>query len=88
MSGAELRYTGLDVHIMKGKTMSDNDKQRGKGFIDEAKGKAKQAWGAVSDDESTEAEGKWDETKGKGRQDFADAKETTEEKLGQKKKDQ
>lgn len=43
-------------------------RQQAEGYMDEAKGKAKQAWGDVTDDPDTHAEGQVDELKGKAKQ--------------------
>ncbi len=50
-------------------------KQKAEGMMDEAKGKAKQAWGDVADDASTHAKGKVDEAKGKAKQKVADVRD-------------
>ena len=57
--------------------MADDEKV--KGMTEEAKGRAKQAWGGVTGDESTQAEGKADELKGKARQKIADAQEALDD---------
>ncbi len=46
-----------------------------KGTLDEAKGKAKQAWGDLTDNEETRSEGQVDEIKGKGRQSLGNLKD-------------
>ncbi len=53
----------------------DNARTRGEGQIDEAKGKAKGAFGRATGDERTEGEGKLDEVKGNIKQGAADAKD-------------
>lgn len=55
---------------------------KNKGRFEEAKGKAKQAWGDLTDDEKAKTSGEADETKGKGRQKYSEAKEWVEEKTG------
>ena len=57
--------------------MADDDKV--KGMAEEAKGRAKQAWGGATGDDSTQAEGKVDELKGKARQKVADVKEALDD---------
>jgi uncharacterized protein YjbJ (UPF0337 family) len=54
---------------------------RMKGMADEAKGKAKQAWGDMTDDKETHAEGKRDEFKGEARQKMADVKDKAKDKI-------
>ncbi len=49
-------------------------KQKAEGLMDEAKGKAKQAWGDVTDNATTHAEGQVDEAKGKANQKIADVR--------------
>jgi uncharacterized protein YjbJ (UPF0337 family) len=44
------------------------------GMADEAKGKAKQAWGDLTDDQRAKAEGMADEAKGKAKQAWGDVK--------------
>lgn len=56
----------------------EDDKTQGK--FDEAKGKAKKAWGDMTDDEKAQASGEADETKGKAQQKYSEAKEWVEEK--------
>ncbi len=55
--------------------------QKAEGLMDEAKGKAKQAWGDVTDDASTHAKGKVDEAKGKAKQKVADARDAVRKKV-------
>jgi uncharacterized protein YjbJ (UPF0337 family) len=55
--------------------MSDTDQERGQAAVDQAKGKAKDAWGSLTGDASTEAEGKLDQLKGKAREGMADLKD-------------
>lgn len=45
------------------------------GMTDEAKGKAKQAWGDLTDDQRAKAEGMADEAKGKAKQAWGDVKD-------------
>lgn len=51
------------------------DQQRGEGMMDQAKGRAKDAWGSLTGDSSTEAEGKVDQIKGKAKETIADVKD-------------
>ncbi|MDX1420899.1 MAG: CsbD family protein [Rubricoccaceae bacterium] len=55
--------------------MDSPKKQKTEGAIDEAKGKAKQAWGDLTDDKSTHAEGQIDEAKGKAKQKIGEARD-------------
>lgn len=55
-----------------------DDKTKGK--FEEAKGKAKQAWGDLSDDDKSQVEGEAEEYKGKGRQKWDEAKGWVEDK--------
>ena len=41
------------------------NKDKVNGYVDTAKGKAKEQWGKLTDDTSTETEGKADQVKGK-----------------------
>lgn len=61
-----------------------DDKTKGK--WEEAKGKAKQAWGDVTDDEGAQVEGEAEEHKGKGRQKWGEAKDWVDEKTDDKDK--
>jgi uncharacterized protein YjbJ (UPF0337 family) len=54
-------------------------KDRAEGTIDEAKGKAKQAWGDLSDDDKMKAEGMLDEVKGKAEQVWGDIKDAADD---------
>lgn len=54
--------------------MTESSKDRISGMMDDAKGKAKEAWGKATDDDSAEAEGQLDQAKGKAKQGLADAK--------------
>lgn len=56
-------------------------RQKGEGMMDEAKGKAKQAWGDVTDDKSKHAEGQMDEMKGKAKQKVGEAREDVRKKI-------
>lgn len=55
--------------------------QKGEGMLDEAKGKAKQAWGDITDDNSTHAEGQVDEAKGKAKQKVGEARQNLRKKI-------
>lgn len=55
--------------------------QKAEGMLDEAKGKAKQAWGDLTDDTSTHVEGQIDEAKGEAKQKVADARENLRDKI-------
>ena len=55
--------------------------QKGEGLMDEAKGKAKQAWGDLTDDNSTHAEGQVDEAKGKAKQKIGEVRENLRRKI-------
>jgi len=59
-------------------TMSGRD-DKVKGTVEEAKGKAKQAWGDLTDNEETRAEGQTDEAKGKGRQSLGNLKDAADD---------
>jgi uncharacterized protein YjbJ (UPF0337 family) len=50
------------------------DRDRVEGSLEEAKGRAKQAWGDMTDDERAKAEGMVDEAKGKAEQFLGDVK--------------
>ena len=52
------------------------------GMADEAKGKAKQAWGDLTDDQRTKAEGMTDEAKGKAKQAWGDVKDAVGDVTG------
>ena len=62
----------------RGDWMSGRDDKL-KGTLDEAKGKAKQAWGDLTDNEETRAEGQTDEAKGKGRQSLGNLKDAADD---------
>jgi uncharacterized protein YjbJ (UPF0337 family) len=55
------------------------DRDRLEGTIDEAKGRAKQAWGGLTDDERMKAEGMADEVKGHVKQAWGDVKDKVDE---------
>lgn len=57
----------------------DNQRTRGEGMIDEAKGNIKQGIGGATGDDRTEAEGKLDEVKGNIKQGAADAKDKVDD---------
>lgn len=57
----------------------DPKKQQAKGMKDKAKGKAKEAAGAVTDDEKKKAEGKKDKAKGEAKKKAGKAREKIEE---------
>jgi uncharacterized protein YjbJ (UPF0337 family) len=59
--------------------MSDSQRLRGEGTIDEVKGNVKNTVGQATGDERTEGEGKLDEVKGNLKQGAADAKDTIED---------
>ncbi len=59
-----------------GRKSSTQDK--GEGAIDTAKGKAKEATGAVTGDEETKAEGRSDQTKGTAKDKLGKAKDLFE----------
>lgn len=63
------------MNAFKEALMDDNDKNKVKGFGEEAKGKGKQALGDLRDDDNQKAEGKADEMMGKVRKGVADAKD-------------
>jgi uncharacterized protein YjbJ (UPF0337 family) len=65
--------------------MSGQD-DKGKGKWEEAKGKAKQAWGDMTDDEKKQVEGEAEEHKGKGRQTWGEAKDWVDDKTDDDKK--
>lgn len=54
----------------------------GKGAMDKAKGKAKEAAGKVTGNERMAAEGKADQAKGKAKEALGEAKESLEDKRG------
>jgi uncharacterized protein YjbJ (UPF0337 family) len=57
--------------------MSDRGsaRDRAEGAIDQAKGKAKQAWGDATGDEQMQGEGMVDEAKGQAKQTWGDIKD-------------
>lgn len=55
--------------------MTDSDKLRGEGTIDQVKGKAKDVAGSATGDSSTEAEGKLDQLVGKAKEGVANIKD-------------
>ena len=59
--------------------MDSPNEQKADGMLDEAKGKAKQAWGDLTDDASTHAEGQADEAKGKLKQAAGDARKALDD---------
>lgn len=59
--------------------MDSPNEQKGKGMMDEAKGKVKQAVGDLTDNKKMHAEGQVDEAKGKGNQAVADAKKAVKD---------
>ena len=56
-------------------TDRSSSRDRMEGGIDQAKGKAKQAWGDATDDEQTQAEGMVDQAKGQAKQTLGDLKD-------------
>ena len=59
--------------------MDSPNEQKADGMLDEAKGKAKQAWGDVTDDAATHSEGQADEAKGKIKQAAGDARKALDD---------
>ncbi len=56
--------------------MNNNpEKQQAEGKLDKAKGRAKEAGGALTGDDSKKAEGQWDQTKGKVKEKAGEARE-------------
>ncbi len=55
--------------------MADAKKNKTDGMVDKAKGKAKEAAGALGNDNSKRAEGQKDQLKGEGKKKFGEAKE-------------
>jgi uncharacterized protein YjbJ (UPF0337 family) len=55
------------------------DRDRVEGLAEEAKGKAKQAWGDMTDDERAKVEGMVDEAKGKAQQAWGDLKDAAQD---------
>jgi uncharacterized protein YjbJ (UPF0337 family) len=51
------------------------NKDKMNGYVDTAKGKAKEQWGKLTDDRSTETEGKVDQAKGKLQEEVGDVKD-------------
>jgi uncharacterized protein YjbJ (UPF0337 family) len=67
-------------------TMADDRKktpgeQRGEGFMDEAKGRVKQAGGAITGDDKTKREGQADQWKGEAKQKIADVRDKVRDKI-------
>ena len=60
-------------------TERSGDRDRMEGTIDEAKGKAKQAWGDLTGDERMKAEGMADEVRGHVEQAWGDLKDKVAE---------
>ena len=76
--GARLRFWGAKREELSGMTDSGT-RDRAEGMTEEAKGKAKQAWGDMTDDERMKAEGMLDEAKGKTQQAWGDLKDKAED---------
>lgn len=55
--------------------------QKGEGTWDEAKGRMKEAGGAVTGDDETKREGKADQMKGKAKQKIGEGREKLREKI-------
>ena len=55
--------------------MTDSTNDRIEGGLDQAKGRAKDAWGGLTGDEQTQAEGKVDQAQGGLQEKLADAKD-------------
>ena len=65
--------------------MSDANKDRAEGMVEEGTGRAKSAWGELTGDESKQAEGKLDQAKGAAKQAMGDIKDKLDDakdKLG------
>lgn len=61
--------------------MDSPTEQKADGVLDEAAGKAKQAWADLTDDDSLHAEGQADEAKGKLKQAAGDARKAIDDLL-------
>ncbi len=59
--------------------MTDQSRDRIEGTTDEAKGRAKAAWGELTDDPNVKAEGEADQTEGKLKQGMADVKDKVDD---------
>lgn len=67
--------------------MTDADKDRIEGNVDQAKGSIKEGLGDVTGDEETEAEGKKDQAKGGLKETLGNAKDTVSDAIDGFKKD-
>ena len=61
-----------EKHVGRGKSSSQD---KGEGSLDKAKGKAKEATGAVTGDEAKKSEGQKDQTKGTAKDKLGKAKD-------------
>ncbi len=59
----------------------DPNKQKSEGKKDQAKGKVKEAAGALTDDEKKKAEGKKDQAKGDAKEKTAEARKNVRDKI-------
>jgi len=59
--------------------MSDANKDRAEGMVDEGKGRVKSAWGELSGDEQAKGEGKLDQAKGAVKQAMGDVKDKVDD---------
>jgi uncharacterized protein YjbJ (UPF0337 family) len=55
--------------------------QKGEGTLDKAKGRMKEAGGAITGDDETKREGKFDQIKGDAKQKVADVRDKVREKI-------
>lgn len=51
------------------------ERQQAEGYADKAKGRAKEAAGALANDKETKYEGKWDQAKGEAKKKVGEARE-------------
>jgi uncharacterized protein YjbJ (UPF0337 family) len=72
-------YTPDVPQLPKGVIQMSGRDDKVKGTIEEAKGKAKQAWGDLTDNEEVRSEGQLDEAKGKGRQSLGHLKDAADD---------
>jgi uncharacterized protein YjbJ (UPF0337 family) len=57
------------------------EQQKGEGMLEEAKGRVKQAGGAITGDDKTKREGQFDQLKGEVKQKVAEVRDKIREKI-------
>jgi uncharacterized protein YjbJ (UPF0337 family) len=85
MSDQRKRDKPIDLDVTKDRDLNtDGLKNRAKGTVEELKGKARNAWGAVTGDTSEQLKGKAEELRGKAQKGIGRAQQHLDDALDHK----